>query len=441
MATAVSRFKPPTSDVEMETISKGFVPPNTRKNTSWALNVFFDWKMERNTTDKSNLCPEDLLENPETELLNFWLSRFVTEVRNKKGEHYPPKSIHQILAGLQRCMLDKTPDGPRFLDRNNAVFRQLHRTCDSIYRDLHRQGIGANVSHAVPFSAEEEKTLWSSHILSDSDPKGLQRAVFYYVGKHFCVRGGAEQRSLGPSYFIRSSRPDSYTYVEHGSKNRSGGLDQLQLENKSVCCVAVPEMRPVCLVYLLDKYLSKLPEFAFKNDIFYCRAKPCPPNPTAPWYENAPVGKNKLSGLVSEMCAEANLSRRTNHALRATGATTLFQSHVPEKIIQKITGHRSLKALRMYETTSAEQQEAVSKVMLSTEKTTFDDKLKENKTTKPTSKPKKTSLPRGIERIFGDISNNRIGNLTINIGQIDDSEPYEDEEFDLLSQSIDLNVT
>ena len=35
----------------------------------------------------------------------------------------------------------------------------------------------------------------------------------------------------------------------------------------------------------------------------------------------------------------------TNHSLRASGASTLFQSEVPEKIIQQITGHRSLNAL------------------------------------------------------------------------------------------------
>ena len=64
--------------------------------------------------------------------------------------------------------------------------------------------------------------------------------------------------------------PDSYTYYEHGSKNRSGGLDQLHEDNKSVGCVVVPEKRPICLVYLLDKYLSKLPEYAFSNDILYC---------------------------------------------------------------------------------------------------------------------------------------------------------------------------
>ena len=206
-----SRFKPPSSDEEMLAVSKGFVPKNTQKSTTRALNVFIEWRAARNIAGKEHQCPEDLLENPVPERLNYWLSRFVNEARNQKGEPYPPRSLHQILAGLQRYMIEKSPNTPKFLDHNNSVYNQLHKTCDSVYRDLHSQGVGCYVNHAVPFSADEEKLLWSSGVLSDSTPKGLQRAVFYYVGKHFCIRGGSEQRSLGPSYFIQSSNPDCYT--------------------------------------------------------------------------------------------------------------------------------------------------------------------------------------------------------------------------------------
>ena len=153
----------------------------------------------------------------------------------------------------------------------------------------------------------------------------------------------------------------------------------MRIENKTVPCYAVPENLPVCLVFLLDRYLSKLPPYAFREDVLYCRPKPkTPANPDAPWYEDCPVGKNKLGSYVSEMCAEAGISRNTNHSLRATGATSLFQSEVPEKIIQKTTGHRSLEALRKYERTSQEQYQAVSKVMMSAKKVKYDEKLQEN---------------------------------------------------------------
>jgi hypothetical protein len=50
--------------------------------------------------EEDQRCPEDLLERPDKGKLNHWLSRFVAEVRNKKGEPYTPRTI--VLAGLQR---------------------------------------------------------------------------------------------------------------------------------------------------------------------------------------------------------------------------------------------------------------------------------------------------------------------------------------------------
>ena len=66
---------------------------------------------------------------------------------------------------------------------------------------------------------------------------------------------------------------------------------------------------------------------------------------------------------------------KTNHSLRATGATVLFQSKVPEHIIQKTTGHRSTGALRMCERVSAEQHQAVSRVMMSSKPSSFQSQM------------------------------------------------------------------
>ena len=112
-----------------------------------------------------------------------------------------------------------------------------------------------------------------SGALSIKAPLNLQRAVFFYVGKIFCVCGGQEQRSLTPSQFVRSEEPDCYTYVEHGSKNRSGRPSQLRVENKTVPVYSVLDKVPQCLVFLLDLYLAKLPKYASEKEVFYCRPK------------------------------------------------------------------------------------------------------------------------------------------------------------------------
>ena len=53
----------------------------------------------------------------------------------------------------------------------------------------------------------EENQLWESGALGVDTPEKFQRAVFFYVGKVFCIRGGQEQRELKVSQFRRSSNP------------------------------------------------------------------------------------------------------------------------------------------------------------------------------------------------------------------------------------------
>ncbi len=68
------------------------------------------------------------------------------------------------------------------------------------------------------------------------------------------------------------------------------------------------------------------------------------------WYYSIPIGRNKLSQMVHDMCKLGNISgHKTNHSLRATSATELYAAEVPEKIIQEQTGHRSIEGLRLYE--------------------------------------------------------------------------------------------
>ena len=71
------------------------------------------------------------------------------------------------------------------------------------------------------------------------------------MGKVCCLRGGDEHRELKISQFKPTVDPDKYTYTENGSKNRSGGMAQLNLQNKVVPINSVPQHWPRCLVHLL----------------------------------------------------------------------------------------------------------------------------------------------------------------------------------------------
>ena len=108
-----------------------------------------------------------------------------------------------------------------------------------------------------------------------------------------------------------------------------------------------------------------MPFSAFEKDLFYCRPlDEAPADPSLPWYLNVPIGRNVLSKMVSEMCAEAGVpGNKTNHSLRVSGASCLFDAGVPERIIEQRTGDRSVEGLRLYERITDDQNMDVSKIL------------------------------------------------------------------------------
>ena len=309
--------------------------------------------------------PDDLLERADATELVKWLSLFAAEARNGKGNHYTPATISQLMAGILRFMRSVNPSAPNILDKKDSRFKALHNTLDNLYHKLRTMNVGAEIKHAEVFTKEDESLLWESGTLGLNSPQALLHAVFYLNGKNFCLRGGEEHRSIKISQIKRCDDPPSYTYVENGSKNRNGTFSQRYVPNKTVPVHANPMLKERCHVVVLDKYLTKIPKTAFEKDVFYLRPLPrVPTNQDLPWFTSSPIGRNELSKMVQKFCTEAGISgNKTNHSLRATGASQLFQAHVPEKIIQERTGHRSLEALRLYERTTTEQHQAVSQVL------------------------------------------------------------------------------
>ena len=104
---------------------------------------------------------------------------------------------------------------------------------------------------------------------------------------------------------------------------------------------ACPEAGERCAEFLLDLYISKLPPEAFTKDIFYARPLDNTlSDPSRPWYSASAVGKNLLQKTLSSICSQAGIEGNiTNHSLRATSATQMYWSGVPEKVIQEHTGH------------------------------------------------------------------------------------------------------
>ena len=236
---------------------------------------------------------------------------------------------------------------------------------ESVFQQLHKKGVGAVVKHASVITDQEENHIWQSGIIGDHSPTALLRAVFYLNGIIFSLRGGKEHRDLKRSQLTREE--GHWKYIENGSKCFRGGVADLHRENKVVCQYPLPSAnKERCHVRLLDLYISKLPRDT--NNNFYCTPlKSIPLDPSKPWFSVTPVGWNKLDAMVATIFKDAGISGKTNHSLRVTGATRMYNSGIPEKTIQSRTGHKSVEALRVYERPSKEQQAKACRALACTE--------------------------------------------------------------------------
>ena len=117
-------------------------------------------------------------ETENTESLAKWLSLFTIEVRKKDGERYPPATIHMLLCALQRIMRRCNKQPFDIFAKKDMCFWQLHGTMETIFQQLHKDGIGAEIKHAAVISEEEEALLWKEGILGSSCPRALLRDFF-----------------------------------------------------------------------------------------------------------------------------------------------------------------------------------------------------------------------------------------------------------------------
>ena len=186
-------------------------------------------------------------------------------------------------------------------------------------------------------------------------------------GMYFALRSGQEHRVLRfhPSQIELIEKPGERPYLKYTedmSKNNPGGLKGRKHQPKVVVHHANDSNPTRCFVRIYKLYQSKCPPDR-PNNAFYL--KPAIMKSTSQfWYTHAPIGHATLAKTVARMCMAAGIpGYKTNHSLRATTATRLYQAGVDEQLIMEKTGHHSLDGVRSYKRTNSEQQEALSDIL------------------------------------------------------------------------------
>lgn len=292
--------------------------------------------------------------------LAYSLSRFIVEVKKKDGKDFPGETLFEMVMAVQKY-LNLQGSHLKFLD--DESFITLKNTLDTIMKQRTAAGLGIKRRQAEIITVEEEELMWEMGVLGTDNPEKLLYTLFYLNGLNFALRAVKEHHNLRVGEFSQfqimtdKDGTEYLRYTEDVSKCNAGGIDHRKVMPKVVDAYSNPN-KDRCVITIYRKYLAHCPAEGVRPDALYLRplAKPS----TAVWYCCQRIGENKLSRIVNVLCNRAGLrGHRTNHSLRASSASRLYENNFDEQVVCETTGHRS-NAVRSYKRTPASMKRSAS---------------------------------------------------------------------------------
>ena len=346
-----TRYGSPKSTAQVTAIRKGGVPVKTQEQNGWAGSIWRDWARYRRRLPPTEKEEENELKEDITEMtvtaMNLWLCKFVVEVRRKDKAPYAPDTLYQICCGLLRLL--KEADRAEINIFDDPHFQQFKGTLDARMKELKRSG-NYQPKRAAVISEEHERLLWNKNLLGDVTPQQLINTMVFYIGLFFALRSGAEHRNLRfyPSQIELVERNNERAYLQYTedvSKSNQGGLASRKKEPKQVVHYENVDNPERCLIRLYKLYMSKCPKDR-PDGAFYLKPLSKPKDNC--WFCKVAIGHNTLQQVVPNLFKAAGITGHyTNHSLRVTSATRLFEASVDEQLIMQRTGHSST-AVRAY---------------------------------------------------------------------------------------------
>ena len=360
------RFKLLASQGEIEQRASNNTPVKTRNQNKWALNAWEAWARWRNNEretawEKYVKVPIDISDCKSLEEMGYWLSRFVLEVKRKDGKEYPFRSLHQMCLALQRHLRASPKHCDIILiDEKNPAFNLFYNALDSKMKELAKKGIVIEVNRADEISTEEESLLWEKGVINLHTAMGLSNGVYYYNCKLFGLRARDEHAGMKRwqlSIVADGKGREGIRYVDSGCKNWQGGLKHKSVTPKDITHWA-DTSNPRNLLEMYRRYFQCTP----KTGDFYRR-----PIPTLraemPKFSQQCIGKNKLDQYVKNMFLSAGIPidnrKITNHSIKATLCSTLWEAGFDNQGVSSRSGHRS-RAVESYKRMRSAMENSIS---------------------------------------------------------------------------------
>ena len=311
-----------TSSQRLRDLKEITVKRSTGPKLSWAVTAFDDWRNERLETLQydysiysSDIHQLDHLTKPE---FAQTLCCFILEVRKKSGEHYPGKTLYQMIIALQ-SYLNNNKIGWKLID--DPEFIEVRMVLDNIMMERTEMNLGVNSCQADLITVAMENDLWECGYLGEDTPDKLRSTVYFILGINCYLRSVQDHYNLcrwcpnedSQIKFETINGKRCFVYREDKvSKTHDGGLRDMKNDRKEVYVFPSdnPSRDPV---HLVDKYLGLCPP-QYKKPNFYLQSlrKPTP----ATWYGYQVVGEKAIGKIVSDLMSSAGYKGYyTGHSL------------------------------------------------------------------------------------------------------------------------------
>ena len=376
-----------------------------------------DWCRERKIA-------KPLLQISELEL-NEALRRFYAEARNKNGGEYSRSSLLGFRSAVERHF---AANDVQLKLTNNPIFQKSNKMFECKLK-VNRREAKENIQHKPVIEPADIRKMSKSPFLSHNNPAGLLRRVWFIVALYWCRRGSEGQRELRRDSFAFNKTADSRQFAtmshEEATKNHQGGISDKPSNEKQTRLYSTGQFGDS--FWCLKKYISLLNP---KQEAFFQNPKPTISSDDAMWYENKPLGLNKLSTMMKEISLGAGLSKTyTNHCVRATAITIWSDAEIPARHIMNISGHASEQSIASYNTRPSVQQlekcsDILSSALITTERSSEAHRVMTETMTSTTSLCTAATPTTSIELSSAAMSFNSLPNTIFNSCNIGNANIY-----------------
>ncbi|XP_071108325.1 uncharacterized protein KIAA1958-like [Haliotis cracherodii] len=252
---------------------------------------------------------------------------------------------------------------------SDITFARSRETLKCKQKELKSVGKGNKPKAAEELSDMDIDAMYDAKSLGSDNPHSLLHTMWMICCLNFGMRTGKETRNLHLGDIDIRNDDDGSEYLifisERQTKTRPGDNPK-NIGQIKPRAYATPEDLERCPVNAYKLYRQRRPPASCTSDSPFFLAINNNRKEQSYWYKNAPLGVNKLYGIMKAMTEGADIAddkRLTPYSMRKHLVQKLTDSGVSPNDIIQISGHKNVNSINNYSSMNTEKQKGISRIL------------------------------------------------------------------------------